>query len=70
LLVPKATPRPIIEKLATKVMEILNMPDVKSRFAAGGVTTIPSTPAELDARIKRELAAYRVVIEKANVHVD
>jgi tripartite-type tricarboxylate transporter receptor subunit TctC len=70
LLVPKATPRPIIEKLATKVMEILNMPDVKSRFAAGGVTTIPSTPAELDARIKRELAAYRVVIEKADVHVD
>jgi len=70
LLVPKATARPIIEKLATKVMEILNMPDVKSRFAAGGVTTIPSTPAELDARIKRELAAYRVVIEKADVHVD
>ena len=70
LLVPKATPRPIVEKLSTKVMEILNMPDVKSRFAAGGVTTIPSTPAELDARIKRELAAYRVVIEKANVHVD
>jgi tripartite-type tricarboxylate transporter receptor subunit TctC len=70
LLVPKATPRPIIEKLSTKVMEILNMSDVKSRFAAGGVTTIPSTPAELDARIKRELAAYRVVIEKANVHVD
>ena len=70
LLVPKPTARPIIEKLATKVMEILNMPDVKSRFAAGGVTTIPSTPAELDARIKRELAAYRVVIEKADVHVD
>jgi tripartite-type tricarboxylate transporter receptor subunit TctC len=70
LLVPKATPRPIIEKLSTKVMEILNMSDVKSRFAAGGVTTIPSTPAELDARIKRELAAYRVVIERANVHVD
>ena len=70
LLAPRATPQPIIAKLSAKVMEILNMPDVKSRFAAGGVTTIPSTPAELDARIKRELAAYRVVIEKANVHVD
>jgi tripartite-type tricarboxylate transporter receptor subunit TctC len=70
LLAPRATPQPIIAKLSAKVMEILNLPDVKSRFAAGGVTTIPSTPAELDARIKRELAAYRVVIEKANVHVD
>jgi tripartite-type tricarboxylate transporter receptor subunit TctC len=46
------------------------MPDVQARFAAGGVSTIPSTPAELDARIKRELATYRSVIEKANVHVD
>jgi tripartite-type tricarboxylate transporter receptor subunit TctC len=70
LLAPRATPRPIIDKLATKVVEILNMADVKTRLAAGGVTTIPSTPAELDAKIKRELSAYRLIIEKANVHVD
>jgi len=70
LMAPKATPQPIIQKLSAKVIEILNMPDVKARFAAGGVSTIASTPTELDARIKRELATYRVVIEKANVHVD
>jgi tripartite-type tricarboxylate transporter receptor subunit TctC len=70
LVAPKATPQPIIEKLSAKVVEILNAPDVKARFAAGGVSTIPSTPAELAARIKRELVVYRGVIEKANVHVD
>ena len=70
LLAPKGTPQPIIDKLSAKVVEILNMPDVKARFAAGGVSTIPSSPAELDARIKRESAAYRVIIEKAHVHVD
>jgi tripartite-type tricarboxylate transporter receptor subunit TctC len=69
LLAPKGTPQPIIGKLSAKVVEILNMPDVKARFAAGGVSTIPSTPAELDAKIKRE-ASYRVIIQKANVHVD
>ena len=70
LLAPKATPQPIIDKLNAKVVEILKMPDVKEKFAAGGVSTIPSTPAELSERIKREFAVYRVVIEKANVHVD
>ncbi len=70
LVAPKATPRPIIEKLSAQVVEILKTPDVKARFAAGGVSTIPSNPAELDARIKRELATYRAIIEKANVHVD
>jgi len=34
------------------------------------VATMPSSAAELDARVKREAAVYRVVIEKANVHVD
>ena len=70
LLAPKATSQPIIDKLNKTVVEILNMPDVKQKFAAGGVATIPSTPAELSAKIKRDLATYRVVIEKANVHVD
>jgi tripartite-type tricarboxylate transporter receptor subunit TctC len=70
LLAPKGTPQPIIDKLNAKVVEILKMPDVKEKFAAGGVSTIPSTPAELSDRIKRELATYRVVIDKANVHVE
>jgi tripartite-type tricarboxylate transporter receptor subunit TctC len=70
LFAPKGTPQPIIDKLQAKVVEILNNPDVKTRFAAGGVSTIPSTPDELQAKMKRELATYRLVIEKANVHVD
>jgi tripartite-type tricarboxylate transporter receptor subunit TctC len=70
LLAPKATPQPIIDKLSAKVVEILNRPDVKARFAAGGVSTIPSTPAELTERIRRETAAYRDIVVKANVHLD
>ena len=70
LLAPKGTPQPIIDKLNAEVVAILNMPDVRERFAAGGVSTIPSSPGELDARIKRELAIYKVIIVKANVHVD
>jgi tripartite-type tricarboxylate transporter receptor subunit TctC len=70
LLAPKATPQPIIDKLGAEVVKILAMPDVKERFAAGGVVTIPSSAAELDARIKRELAGYRAIIEKADIHVE
>jgi tripartite-type tricarboxylate transporter receptor subunit TctC len=69
-LAPAGTPQPILDKLNAEVVKILNMPDVKERFAAGGVVTIPSSAAELEARTKREAAIYRVVIEKAGVHVD
>jgi tripartite-type tricarboxylate transporter receptor subunit TctC len=70
LLAPKGTPQPILDKLNAEAVKILNQPDIKTRFAAGGVTTIPSSAAELDARIRRETMIYRVVVEKANVHVD
>ena len=40
---PKGTPQAIIDKLNAEVVKILNMPDVKERFAGGGVETIPST---------------------------
>jgi tripartite-type tricarboxylate transporter receptor subunit TctC len=70
LLAPKATPQPVLDKLNAAVVKILNAPDVKQRFAGGGVATIPSSSAELDGRIKREAAVYKVIVEKANVHVD
>jgi tripartite-type tricarboxylate transporter receptor subunit TctC len=70
LFAPKGTPQPIIDKLNAEVVKILNMPDVKERFAGGGVDTIPSSEAELDARVKNDLARFRTIVEQANIRPD
>ena len=70
LFAPKGTPQPVIDKLNAEVVKILNMPDVKERFAGGGVDTIPSTAAELDARVKQEAERFKVIVQKANVRPD
>jgi tripartite-type tricarboxylate transporter receptor subunit TctC len=70
LFAPKGTPQPIIDKLNAEVVKILNMPDVKERFAGGGVDTIPSSAAELDARVKQDLVRFRTIVEKANIRPD
>ena len=70
LFAPKATPQPIIDKLNAEVVKILNMPDVKERFAGGGVVTIPSSAAELDARVKQEAERFRAIVQKANLRPD
>jgi len=70
LFAPKATPQSVIDKLNAEVVKILNMPDVKDRFAGGGVETIPSSAAELDARVKQESERFRVIIQKANIRPD
>jgi len=70
LFAPAGTPQPIIDKLHQAVTEILKMPDIQQRFAAGGAVTVPTTAAELEARIKRETAAFRIIVDKANIHVE
>jgi len=70
LLAPKGTPQAIVDKLNAEVVKILNMPDVKDRFASGGVETIPSTSAELDARVKKTASQLLTIVEKAKIRPD
>jgi hypothetical protein len=34
------------------------------------VDTIPSSAAELDARVKQDLERFKVIVEKANIRPD
>lgn len=70
LLAPKGTPKEIVDKLQAEVAKILAMPDVKERFAGGGVETIPSTAAELDAKVKKTASQLAVIVEKAKIKPD
>jgi tripartite-type tricarboxylate transporter receptor subunit TctC len=70
LFAPKATPQAIIDKINAETVKILSLPDIKERFAGGGVDTIPSTAAELDARVKREFERFAAIVQKANIRPD
>ncbi|HEY1543992.1 MAG TPA: tripartite tricarboxylate transporter substrate binding protein [Xanthobacteraceae bacterium] len=70
LMAPAGTPQPIIDKLQQAVTEILKMPDIEKRFAAGGAVTLPTTAAELTERIKHDSAAFKVILDKANIHIE
>jgi tripartite-type tricarboxylate transporter receptor subunit TctC len=70
LFAPKGTPQAIVDKLNADVVKALNAPDVKERFASGGVLVIPSTPSELATRLKTELAISRSVVAKSGMHLE
>jgi tripartite-type tricarboxylate transporter receptor subunit TctC len=67
LLAPRGTPQPIIDRLNAEVVKALNMPDVKERFAAGGVETIPSSATGLAARVKQDATQFGLIAQKANI---
>ena len=67
LFAPKGVPQPILDRLYGEVAKILELPDVKQRFAAGGGVTGGMNPAAFKAHILAEAARLKDVVEKAGV---
>jgi tripartite-type tricarboxylate transporter receptor subunit TctC len=70
LLAPAATPRPIVERLATEIRKIVAMPEVKARIEGTGAKEVGSTPEEFAKRIHDDVAKWKRVAAAANVHLD
>ena len=67
---PRNVPRPIVEKLHAEIQKILQDKDVQQRFFTAGAVTTPMSIADLDSRIKAELAKYRRVVAEAGIQSD
>ncbi len=67
LFAPKGVPQPIIEKLYAEIAKILQQPDVKERFAAGGGVPGGMRPEVFGAAIRQEAASLKKVATAAGV---
>lgn len=70
LLAPAGTPAPIIDRLNAQVVKSLQLPDVRERLAGLGVEAVSSTPAEMSATIRADIAVFSAVIKSANIKAD
>ena len=64
---PAGTPHAILAKLNAAALKALADADTKKRFADLGMTNGGSSPEELDAYIKSEIAKWSKVIKDANI---
>src|SRR6185369_2478854 len=51
---PAGTPRAVIDQINAGVLQALRDPDVRARFAAGGLEPLASTPDEFGAMVRAE----------------
>lgn len=65
--VPAATPKPIIDTLVKGINDVLADPSIQERAKALGMDMHGSTPAEMDKRMKDDIAKFSSVIEKAGI---
>lgn len=67
LYAPTGTPKEIIDTLNAALHEVLADPALKKRALALGIDAHASTPAELDARMRADIAKWAAVIAKAHI---
>ena len=70
LFVPAGTPQPVIGRLNSELVKIMRSTDVVDRFAGLGVESLSSTPEELTALVKAEIASFGNLIRAANIKAD
>jgi tripartite-type tricarboxylate transporter receptor subunit TctC len=63
LTAPKATPRPVIERLAAATKQALDSAEVKTAFGAQGYDALPGTPEDFAKFYRSEAAKWAKIIE-------
>ena len=67
MLVPAATPRPIVDRLVSELHKAASSPDLKDKLAASGIDLVTSTPEQFGNLIRSETTRYAKVIKAAGI---
>jgi tripartite-type tricarboxylate transporter receptor subunit TctC len=70
LLAPVGTPPATLERLQAEVAKILATAEIKAKFADLGADAIGSTPGELAAFLRGEMAKWAEVVKVANIKIE
>ena len=64
---PAKTPSPVINRLNQEIVRLLNQPDIKEKFLSMGAEVVGSSPDQLGAAIKTEVAKLTRIIKEAGI---
>ena len=64
------TPAPIVQKLNAEFIKAMAQPDAKQRIEGYGYQIVGSTPAQLDAHVKSEIARWGKVVKDSGAQAN
>ena len=68
--VPRGTPDAVIRTLSDEIGKVLALPDTRERMLAADLEYVPGSPADAAARVQRDSAKWKLVVEKIKLQVD
>jgi tripartite-type tricarboxylate transporter receptor subunit TctC len=70
LLAPRATPKPILDKLREALIKTMNLPEVRSALNNQGAEVVTNSPEEFRKFVQEEIRKMGPVVKAAGVKVD
>ena len=70
VMVPAGVPKEILARLHTEIVRILQLPDVRQRFAGEGGDVAPNTPEQFAAFIRSEITKWDKAVKDSGARVD
>ena len=70
LVAPRGTPKPIIDKLQHKVVQIMSDPAMREKSERAGAASFTSTPEEFAKFIRQEANRWEPVLKETNIKFD
>jgi tripartite-type tricarboxylate transporter receptor subunit TctC len=70
ILAPANTPRAVVDRLQSEIAAVLQMPEVKERYAILGIEPVGNRPDEYAAQIRADLARWAPVVKQANIRIE
>ena len=70
IVVPKGTPRALVNKLNSEILRVTRLPEAREQFAAQGAEAISSTPEEFAQHLRVEIDKWAKVAKAANLRAD
>lgn len=67
---PPATPRGVIDKLASEIAKILAMPEIREKIVSQGMEPFISTPDEFAVLMKADFAKFANIVKTANIKLE
>ena len=70
VVVPAATPAPLVERLNRDIVAVLQMPDVRERLAALGAEVVGGTPSAFADYIAKEIPKWTKVVKDSGARAE
>ena len=70
MVAPAGTPAEITARLNADLVELLKLPDVRTRMADMGAEPVGSTAAQFGEFIRSEIAKYRKIVKETGITIN